>query len=122
MKETLFFRLAFLFATLVILWLALTSTDIALGTPYDKLNHALAFFALYFLADFGWSNGRHMFVKAFGLLVFGLVIEGLQSFTQNRQAEWGDVAADITGLIIYFFLHQPAAKFAFWRRWLIPPV
>ncbi|RMH34411.1 MAG: VanZ family protein [Gammaproteobacteria bacterium] len=121
MKETIFFRVAFVVTACVILWLAITSAGLPFVSYSDKLNHGFAFAVLYFLADFGWSNGRHMRHKAGGLLLFGVLIEVLQSFTQNRLAEWGDIGADVVGLAIYYTLHQPAAKVAFWRRWLTPP-
>ncbi len=35
-----------------------------------------------------------------GLLAYGAAIEVLQSFTPNRQAEWGDLLADGLGIAL----------------------
>jgi VanZ family protein len=68
------------------------------GTGWDKTNHLLAFAVLACLGchSYAASVGRVMA----GLLLYGGLIELLQSFTPDRLAEWGDVLADALGLLL----------------------
>lgn len=63
---------------------------------WDKANH-LAAFALLALLGCRAYTARTMAVL-FGLLAYGGLIEVLQSFTEYRMAEWGDLLADALGL------------------------
>lgn len=47
-----------------------------------------------------------------GLLLYGGLIEVLQSFTPYRVAEWGDIIADGLGVIIGFGLDLFSRKIA----------
>ncbi|MGJ7578968.1 VanZ family protein [Variovorax sp. RHLX14] len=68
------------------------------STGWDKSNHMLGFSALAFLSHWAWP-GRT--VKALVvLLVYGCLIEVLQSFTPDRSADLADVVADGVGLAI----------------------
>lgn len=65
---------------------------------WDKANHVAAFAVLGLLGwwSFPQARGRLLLM----LLVYGLAIEGLQSLTADRQAQWLDVAADAVGLAL----------------------
>jgi len=65
----------------------------------DKVLHALTFLILSV-----WFSGlyrRDSYWKiAVGLLVFGLLIEACQRAVGYRTADWADVAADATGIVV----------------------
>lgn len=99
-------RALFASALVVILWLALRPNP---GGPdwfdhADKLRHAAAFAALWWV---GHRAGARGWLLALGLLLFGGLIEGLQSLTPDREPSLADVAADAVGL----------ALGAAWTRW-----
>lgn len=66
-----------------------------LTTGWDKSNHLLGFLVLGVLAVRAYPGRLVAVVLA--LLVLGGVIEGLQSLTVYRQAEWADWVADALG-------------------------
>jgi VanZ family protein len=61
----------------------------------DKLRHAAAFGVLWLL---GRRAGVPATRLAAGLAGFGLLIEGLQSLTPDRDASLADLLADLAGL------------------------
>lgn len=66
----------------------------------DKVQHALAFSVLVGLGRLAqFESKRKLFA---GLLLLGIGIEALQSFTATRTAEWADVWADVVGLLLGF--------------------
>ena len=92
-------RLAFGFCVLTVLVLALMPTDVPIpSTGWDKSNHLLAFSVMALLGMRAF-RGRTMAVLA-GLLIYGVLIEVLQSFTPSRSADWHDVLADAVGLVL----------------------
>lgn len=72
-------------------------------THMDKLQHAVAFIALWAL---GWRAGlrQPVWLLAGGLLVFGVAIEVAQALTPNRQPSLGDVVADAAGIALGWWL------------------
>lgn len=76
------------------------------STGWDKSNHALAFAVLYLLADLAYP--RHVVRIFIALLLFGGLIEVLQSLTGYRFAEWADLLADAVGMVF--------GGFASWLR------
>lgn len=68
------------------------------STGWDKSNHLLAFALLAVLACQAWPNRIPAALAA--LLVYGGLIEVLQSLTGYRFAEWGDLLADALGLLL----------------------
>ncbi|MDX1516501.1 MAG: VanZ family protein [Woeseiaceae bacterium] len=66
---------------------------------YDKWAHAATFFILAV-----WFSGqyrpRSYWRIAVGLLLFGVLIEGLQGLVGYRTASWLDLAADVAGILI----------------------
>ena len=93
-----------------------------LATLGDKLNHALAFafFAVWFG---GVVAPDRMWRVALLLLGYGIAIEGAQALTPYRQAEFLDVGADASGILLGWALS--AAGLRHWCRqleaWLVAP-
>jgi len=84
---------------LVILVLALLPTAADLpGTGWDKGNHFLAFLVLTVLGCRAYPN--HVVILLAGTVLYGGLIEVLQSFLPYRSAEWGDLAADAVGTLV----------------------
>ena len=91
-------RLAFFACALGVLVLSLMSpaTSDVVSFGWDMANHALAFFALGVLALLGFRAPAGWILAA--LIGYGVAIEGLQSLTADRSAEWADLLADAIGL------------------------
>lgn len=67
-------------------------------TGWDKSNHLLAFTVL---ALFGqWAYPKSTMVVLMGLLVYGGLIEALQTLALDRFAEWADWLADCLGVLL----------------------
>ncbi len=99
---TLFFRIAFGLALILVTHLT-TTTHAYPGTEAinDKLAHAGTFLGLAFLADFSFPRSRFGWAKGLGLLAYGLAIEISQHFLPTRTFSLGDLAADALGLAAY---------------------
>lgn len=98
-KAVLLWRWAFWACACAVLMLSLLPPSAPLPTTgWDKSNHVLAFAALAFLAENAWLRRTRVVLPS--LLVYGLFIEVLQSFTSHRHAEWGDLWADGLGLLM----------------------
>ncbi len=67
------------------------------STGWDKGNHVLAFTVLTVLGCRAYPE-RIAAVLA-GAILYGGLIEVLQSFTHYRSAEWADLVADAIGVI-----------------------
>lgn len=86
-------------AMVALLALSLMPASIsAPSTGWDKSNHALGFAALAFFAH--WARPASIPMALLGLLGYGALIEGLQSLTPDRLAEWSDLWADGVGLLV----------------------
>jgi len=94
------FRLALLLSILVIEFLATTTIKIEVVSGiWDKANHFTAFFVLYILLSFAYSNLT--IVQKFLLLIaYGLQIEIVQSFIDGRYFSLLDVVADSIGILL----------------------
>jgi len=100
------FRLALGACVLAIAYLAFAPLSQAPGTPFDKLNHFLAFAVLAWLADMAYP-GRHLakYRLAF-LLGYGLIIEVTQGFLPFRELSLLDFGADAVGILCYEALQR----------------
>ena len=78
-------------------------------TGWDKSNHLLAFAVLAVLGLRSYPGSRGPLLA--GLLAYGGLIEGLQSLTPDRFAEWADLLADAAGLLLGWGLASA------WSRW-----
>ncbi len=106
-------RWAFIFWSCVAVVLLLSLSPPAehlLAAGWDKSNHVLAFSVLAILGCRTYPS--HLAAVMAGLLLYGGLIEVLQSFTPYRVAEWGDIIADGLGLFLGFGLDIFSRKIA----------
>lgn len=103
-----FYRSILLVGLVLISWLALTKVQVeVVQLSSDKVNHALAFFALTYCLDNSFPRARFIAVKALPLLLYGLLIEVCQSFLPYREFSLLDLVADALGISLYWFLRIP---------------
>jgi VanZ family protein len=96
-------RWNFWLCVMVVLVLSLMPTGPYMPTTgWDKTNHLLAFSLMTVLGCRAYPFRTKTVLV--GLLVYGGLIEVLQSFTTYRFAEWGDVLADASGLALGWIL------------------
>ena len=80
------------------------------GFPHaDKLMHATALFGFAVLLDLASPRSFWRW-KAPVLLGYGALIEVLQAFTSWRSASLADLAADATGILLYWILWRLALQ------------
>lgn len=104
MKPPVVWVWAFGVALLAVLVLSLLPTSpYAPSTGWDKTNHVLAFSVLAYLGCRAFPT--QVMVVLIGLLVYGGLIEILQSYTPHRVGDWYDVFADGLGLPIGWLAH-----------------
>ncbi|MEX0941879.1 MAG: VanZ family protein [Pseudomonadales bacterium] len=94
----------------VVTILALAPEELA-GTPllWDKANHFMAFFVLFFLLDYSIETGPNPVEPAnlakFGILMlYAVGIECMQWYLGYRTFELPDIAAGFVGLAVYSIL------------------
>ena len=80
------------------------------GSDSDKVNHILAFIVFAVLFEFTYRLNKILFCVAAGL-VFGVFIEFVQYFLPYRSCDFFDVLADISGILIGFFIVIYLKKF-----------
>jgi VanZ family protein len=92
-------RWAFAVCLLVVLVSALMPPQI-IGPPigWDKMNHAMTFAVLAMLGCSAYPERKIQVLL--GLLMYGVLIELLQSLTDYRMAEALDVVADGVGILV----------------------
>ena len=91
-------KLLFWSCAAVILVLALMpATPDVPGTGWDKSNHVAAFLVLTVLGCAAYP-GRLGAIVA-GAVLYGALIEVLQSFTEYRSGDWADLIADAVGVL-----------------------
>ena len=95
------FRLALFVCVLAIAYLAFAPPSQAPGTPFDKLNHIIAFAVLAWLADMAYPGGHLAKYKWAFLLGYGLIIEVVQGFLPERELSLLDFAVDVVGILCY---------------------
>jgi VanZ family protein len=82
-------------ATILVLALSPTAPELP-GTGWDKGNHVLAFLVLTVLGCRAYPH--RIAVILAGAVLYGGLIEVLQSFTPYRSADWADLIADAVGV------------------------
>ncbi|NTU97973.1 MAG: VanZ family protein [Chlorobiaceae bacterium] len=70
----------------------------------DKAVHVLAFFILAVLDDFAFPGKGFGVSKILPLVLFGILIEYIQSFLPYRSTDIYDLLADCAGLALYVLL------------------
>jgi len=99
------FKIMFYGCLAVVEFLATTTTVHIkiIESMWDKANHFIAFFVLYFLFSLAY-NHLSSFVRLILLLAFGIQIEIVQSFIKGREASFLDIVADSVGIVVGFFV------------------
>jgi VanZ family protein len=91
-----------LFLTMALLAVAYASlapvSRIAIFSGCDKAMHILAYICLYLLAWRAFPGTSLRWQIAVGLLLFGGLLEYLQSLTGYRFMEWADLLANLVGI------------------------
>ncbi len=102
-RAVLLLRVSFwicLVGVLALAWLPAPPAE--LSTPWDKANHALAFYILAALAAAAYP-GRRLIMLALGLTLVGVLIELVQATPWvRRDASALDVLADLVGIAACF--------------------
>lgn len=97
-------KTAFWAAAAAVLFLSLAPASPELpSTGWDKSNHLFGFLTLALLGLPAYPSRRLQVV--IGLLLFGGLIELLQSLTPYRLAEWADWLADGLGIGLGYGVH-----------------
>lgn len=95
-------RLLFLVSLAAIAWLAVTSQPYPIpSSSNDKVNHFLAFTELALVIRLGWP-AMHLAIPFLLLMGFGLAIELVQAWLPYRYFSWGDLGADLAGILAGF--------------------
>ena len=97
----------------LVLFLSLTSNPIDTGMsfPYqDKLYHAFAYFTLMFWFSQIYHDSFQRKMIAVIFILMGIMLEYLQSFDPQRFAEFGDMVANTSGVVLGFLLALSGAK------------
>ncbi len=103
-------RLLVVFLMVLGLWVATMPLSGVVPKVNDKLIHIVVFFCFAVLMDLTTSRRPFWLWKGIPLLCYGVLIEVSQSFTAYRSFELADIAADATGIIIYYSIK-------YWLRW-----
>ena len=91
----------------VVTMLALISQDqVTVTSGWDKSNHAIAFFVLLALFDYGYPSMKLWRRKVLWLLLYGLLIECAQAYVPSREASLLDIMADGVGLGLYIMIRR----------------
>ena len=69
---------------------------------FDKVGHFIAFFVLALCVDFATSLNR--IASIITLVVYGIIVELVQSYIPGREASVADIFADSAGVIAYYLL------------------
>ena len=91
----------FVFGLLVVAGLLLTPAQAMPETGlWDKLEHTVTFTALTLLGLFAFPERRSRWPVAIGIIVFGAICEGLQTFVPGRNTAIADAVANTLGTIL----------------------
>ena len=100
-KAISFIRIAFWLSCFVFAFLCVIPTvylPSGLFDWWDKAQHVLAFFCLSGLGILGYP--KSITKVSLGLLMYGGLIEAIQSLTGWRSGEWADWLADGIGILL----------------------
>ena len=112
------FKVIFFITAIFILYKALSPNGEPIVDFYqaDKVLHASAFFTLSFLLNRASSSIEKRIRNMLSLLAFGILIEVLQSFTGYREVSFGDVIADLVGILLFQLMYSLLKKWQLQRR------
>ncbi|MFL3645388.1 MAG: VanZ family protein [Cellvibrionales bacterium] len=93
----------------VLFWLALAAVvllslvPLTRATPFgyqDKMQHGLAYAALYFLSARAYVPRFPLWLLGAAFVLFGIAIEFAQSLTGHRQTDIWDMLANTSGVVL----------------------
>ena len=111
----IFGKVAFVLCLISITMLSLSPSDIVpqVGS-YDKMVHFLSYLGLSFSFWFGFQNVKSAWKVSLMLVLlvlFGLLIEGLQSFVPGRLMSLMDGVANGLGVLVGYAVFKCLLKF-----------
>lgn len=81
---------------------------------WDKVQHLTGYFLMMTWFTGLYPKGRYPAI-ALGLVLFGILIEGLQALTPTRTAELGDALANASGIgLAYLAARAGLGRWALW--------
>jgi VanZ family protein len=105
------FRVALLVNLVAISCLAMTGSKVQVAALFtDKINHFTAFFVLSYCLDRGFPQLRFLIYKLAPLVLYGLLIELVQSLLPHRDFSLLDFLADCAAIGVYWLLRQPLRR------------
>ena len=105
MSLILLIRFCFYSALLSISLMAvLPQQHMVITTGWDKANHALAFFVLLGLLDYAYPAANLWIKKIIPLIIYGLLMELVQSQIPGRYVSSLDLLSDVVGLAAYILI------------------
>ena len=93
----------------VLFWLALAAVvllslvPLTRASPFgyqDKMQHGLAYAALYFLSARAYVPRYPLWLLGAAFVLFGIAIEFAQSLTEHRQTDILDMLANTSGVVL----------------------
>lgn len=107
----------FIRTTWLVCLLFVSIGSITPGTPHfqqflanDKLLHLIAYAGLAFLPPIFLESPRLHYRCAIFLVLWGILMEGIQGLTPTRTASFADILADVAGVALGTWLGRLAAK------------
>ena len=111
------FRAALAVTLVMMMYLATTQqAPSVIDNLNDKVNHALAFYVLAFLADYSVPKVRFNLGNGLTILGYGLLIEVIQYFLPYREFSLFDLAADAIGIAVYVLSLPALSRINILRR------
>ena len=99
------FRVILLVLIVLSIYFSLTSSGaIAAPRVWDKLLHAVGYFALLMALDFSFKPGEHLLAKIVTVFVYSGLIEVAQGFLTSRDASMADMLANGVGIALFCLL------------------
>jgi len=100
MKNSIFIATLIVYTLLVGYLSLIKPSGVADIGAWDKFAHALAYLIFSIQAGIVCSTWRSYTILLAGFIMFGILIEYLQSLTSYRQASVEDIAANVIGLML----------------------
>ena len=95
------YQYLFWFALVALVMLSLLPLTMKVSLGYqDKVQHGVAYAALYFLSIRAYSPRWSLWLLAAFFVLFGIAIEFAQSWTEHRQTDVLDMLANTSGVVM----------------------
>lgn len=97
----------------IVLSLVSAPDNLELSFPYeDKVFHAFAYFTLMTWFSQIYHDRYRRNLAAIMFILLGVILEFLQSFEPSRTAEFADMVANTTGVVLGYLLALTAVRYA----------